>query len=298
MLYGDMPDSRHHRAADARSDGDPAPTPAALMPDGIVPARQVVRIDPVAQTRIGLTLAALILGGWIVAHAYAMFGFRFTAANWPLGVGLGLILTWLSVGMFIVAHDAMHGALAPRARHLETPVGTLALGLYAGFDFRLMRRAHYDHHRFAGTAADPDFHDGNPRDFWPWYVHFLREYFGWRSALFITLVVQLYFWVLDVPLVNILALYAAPAIISSLQLFAFGTWAPHRHDRPGHAPLGRVMHPPFPDRHNARTNRMPSWMSLLTCFHFGYHHEHHLAPQLPWWALPRQHRLYLEGHRA
>ncbi|MFG6592769.1 fatty acid desaturase [Sulfitobacter sp. 1A12157] len=27
---------------------------------------------------------------------------------------------------------------------------------------------------------------------------------------------------------------------------------------------------------------------LLTCFHFGgFHHEHHLHPAVPWWALPK-----------
>ncbi|HYD98464.1 MAG TPA: fatty acid desaturase, partial [Alphaproteobacteria bacterium] len=27
-------------------------------------------------------------------------------------------------------------------------------------------------------------------------------------------------------------------------------------------------------------------VSLLTCYHFGHHHEHHLRPDVPWWRLP------------
>ena len=34
-----------------------------------------------------------------------------------------------------------------------------------------------------------------------------------------------------------------------------------------------------------------AWLaSLLTCFHFGMHHEHHLSPNTPWWRLPEARR--------
>ncbi|MFA9473554.1 MAG: fatty acid desaturase [Filomicrobium sp.] len=39
-------------------------------------------------------------------------------------------------------------------------------------------------------------------------------------------------------------------------------------------------------------------MSLLTCFHFGYHHEHHLQPDVPWWRLPDAHADYLASAAA
>ena len=29
-----------------------------------------------------------------------------------------------------------------------------------------------------------------------------------------------------------------------------------------------------------------TFLSLLSCFHFGYHHEHHRAPWIAWWRLP------------
>jgi len=36
---------------------------------------------------------------------------------------------------------------------------------------------------------------------------------------------------------------------------------------------------------------LPTWLSLLACFHFGYHREHHEHPDLPWYELPAQRQL-------
>ena len=80
-------------------------------------------------------------------------------------------------------------------------------------------------------------------------------------------------------MINVIAFWAVPGLLAALQLFTFGTYLPHR-PQPA----------PFADRHNARTNTYPIWLSLLTCFHFGYHHEHHEHPQLPWWRLPTARR--------
>jgi len=40
------------------------------------------------------------------------------------------------------------------------------------------------------------------------------------------------------------------------------------------------------DPHHALSSNFPPWLSLLTCYHFGYHREHHEAPGVPWWRLP------------
>lgn len=29
-------------------------------------------------------------------------------------------------------------------------------------------------------------------------------------------------------------------------------------------------------------------LSFLTCYYFGYHLEHHLYPNVPWWRLPER----------
>lgn len=231
------------------------------------------------QTLTGLVLATAIIAGWIALHLYAMFGYRITGANWPLVPVIAAVQCWLSVGMFIVAHDAMHGSLAPGRPAVNARVGAALLQLYAGFGWTRMRDAHFDHHKHSGSANDPDFDADHPAHFWPWYATFLRRYFGWRSGAYVFGVVTLYWAVFGVPPLNIMLLYSLPAIGSSLQLFYFGTYRPHRHDDAE-----------FADRHNARTEGFGTIVSLATCFHFGYHHEHHLSPHLPWWKLPERHR--------
>jgi beta-carotene/zeaxanthin 4-ketolase len=230
------------------------------------------------QTVIGLAATLGVIGTWLIVHIWAMFAFEFTAMTWPIGFGIAALQCWLSVGMFIVAHDAMHGSLAPGRPRVNTAIGAFVLFLYAGFAWRKLRDAHFDHHRQAGTADDPDFHADNPHHFWPWFAQFLRRYFGWQSGVYVWAVVLTYFFLLDVPPANILFLYGIPAIMSSLQLFYFGTFRPHRHI--ADVPQG------FDDRHNARSDDFATIPSLLSCFHFGYHHEHHLSPGTPWWELP------------
>ena len=232
-------------------------------------------MTPARQRSIGLAIAAALIGAWTALHVWGVFflpleGWGRLAAAPVIGA-----LTWLSVGLFITAHDAMHRSLAPDRPAANRMVGAACLLIYAGFGFGSLLPKHHQHHRAPGTAADPDFHPDHPTRFWPWYARFFREYFGWRELAWVSAVSSFYVLVLRAPLANVLLFWAAPALLSSLQLFAFGTWLPHRRGED------------FPDHHQARSNRMPRWLSLLTCFHFGgYHHEHHTHPHLPWWRLP------------
>ena len=231
-----------------------------------------------AQARIGMALAIAIGVAWLALHLFAMWEFRVTSATWPVALLIAAAQCWLSVGMFIVAHDAMHGSLAPGRPRVNARIGAAVLFLYAGFAWERMRDAHFAHHHAPGSEHDPDFDHAHPAHFWRWYATFLRRYFGWRPAAFIGGVVTSY-WLLGVPVINIVLLYGLPAIASSVQLFYFGTFRPHRHDGA-----------PFADRHNARTETFGTLASLASCFHFGYHHEHHLSPDVPWWGLPRRRR--------
>jgi beta-carotene/zeaxanthin 4-ketolase len=259
-------------------------------------AATLPRPSATRQSLIGLSLAAAIFGTWLVLHIWAMFAFRMDAANWYLVPLIFALQCWLSVGMFIVAHDAMHGSLMPRAPKAGQAIGAVLLFLYAGFGWRRMRDAHFDHHRHVGTANDPDFHAGNPHDFWPWYAQFLRRYFGPMSMIWVWTVVLTYYLLLDVPPENIALLYGFPAIASSLQLFYFGTYRPHRHEAAELSEHQFRDHQPFPDHHRARTNDYGTLASLFSCFHFGYHHEHHLHPGTPWWGLPARHRDYVNDN--
>jgi beta-carotene/zeaxanthin 4-ketolase len=241
----------------------------------------VLRLEPARQGRIGLVLAALIMGAWAATHIYAIFFFQLTATLTGVlsAVGLAGLLCWLYVGLFIIAHDCMHGSLVPFRPAVNRAIGWLCLTVYAGFDYDGMNRKHHLHHRHAGTEGDPDFDARQPHGFWAWYFKFFTEYFSGREIVIIAAQVGLYL-LIGASLANIWAFWVLPAVLSSLQLFTFGTYLPHRPDDPA-----------FSDRHKARSNRF-SWLaSLMTCFHFGYHHEHHEYPALPWWRLPAAHAL-------
>lgn len=233
------------------------------------------RITP-NQTLIGLSLAMMIVMAWLAVHIYGVYWHRWTAWSLLIAPVLIALQTWLSVGLFIVAHDAMHGSLAPGRPRLNAAAGTVALALYAGFDFRRLRSAHHAHHAAPGTEDDPDFHAPAPRRFLPWFLGFFRTYFGRREMAVLTVLVLIAVLGLGANVPNLLAFWAVPALLSALQLFTFGTWLPHRQ-----------TDTPFADLHNARSTAFGPVLSLLTCFHFGRHHEHHLTPWRPWWRLWR-----------
>lgn len=231
------------------------------------------------QTRIGLLLAGAIILAFLALHIWSVFVLDLTGWRWALAVPLVAVLSWLSVGLFIIAHDAMHGSLAPGQRGVNLFVGRLTLLLYAGFWMDRLSPKHFDHHKHVGTEHDPDFAADHPTRFWPWYGQFMFRYFGVREFLVLSVLVWSYVLILGAPLGNLLLFWALPSILSSLQLFYFGTYLPHRHEEQ-----------PFADEHRARSNDYGVLASLLTCFHFGYHREHHLSPGTPWWALPAKRR--------
>jgi len=107
------------------------------------------------QARVGLGLAASIAASYVALHIYAVFYLELT--GWGLAAAMLLVpvLCWLNVGLFIVAHDCMHGSLAPGRPALNRWVGRVALALYAGFWFDRFVAKHHAHHRHAGTADVP-----------------------------------------------------------------------------------------------------------------------------------------------
>lgn len=243
----------------------------------------IAALPPALQGATGLGLAALIVGAWSGLLGTALFVYRLEPASLWLAPLLVAGITWLDVGLFIVAHDGMHGSLAPGRPRLNRAVARLCLWLYAGFPLAGVAGRHVLHHRRPGTADDPDFH-AEPRRFWPWYLAFMRRGLGRREMLGPLAIVGVLVLVLRAPMLHVLLFWAVPALLSSLQLFAFGTWLPHRHAEDD-----------FADAHRARSSDWHAWATLLACFHFGHHLEHHLRPDAPWWRLPALRRARAEG---
>ncbi len=227
-------------------------------------------------TSTGLLLAVAIGSAWLAIHIGGIFWWEWHAQTVPIAIVLIVAQTWLSAGLFITAHDCMHGSLAPGRPKLNTLVGTLCLAAYASLSYRALYPKHHAHHRAPGTDEDPDFHPTEPRRAWPWFVRFFTGYYTHAQILRITIAAVAYL-LLGASLLNIVVFWAVPALLALGQLFLFGTYLPHRHEDAG-----------FADDHHARSNGWSPLASLLTCFHFGaYHHEHHLSPGTPWWQLPR-----------
>jgi beta-carotene ketolase (CrtW type) len=225
---------------------------------------------------ISILLAAAIGAGWAAIHIGGIFFWQWSVGSSLLAMLLVLVQAWLSTGLFIIAHDCMHGSYAPGRPSLNTIVGTICLGAYAGLSYRALYPKHHAHHAAPGTEADPDFNPSAPRDVWSWFFRFFRGYYTHAQIVRITVAAVVYM-LLGASLINIVVFWAIPALLALVQLFVFGTYLPHRHDAA-----------PFADAHNARGNGLSTAASLATCFHFGtYHHEHHLSPMTPWWRLPR-----------
>lgn len=230
---------------------------------------------PVAGIR-GLMSAAVIIVAWA-----ACLGIQLTQAwppsGLPIWLPLGFVVqTFLFTGLFITAHDAMHGTLHPSRPRLNHALGRLCVTLYAGFSYDRMRRNHLAHHAYPGEPGDdPDYHDGQHTGPIAWYFTFMARYISLRPLLVQAALFEGLTTGLGLPGPQVLLCQAAPAVMSSLQLFFFGTWLPHR--APADARTGR---------HVIQSTDLPGWLSFLTCFHFGYHKEHHDVPRAAWWQLP------------
>jgi beta-carotene/zeaxanthin 4-ketolase len=183
--------------------------------------------------------------------------------------------TWVYTGLFITAHDAMHGSIHT-APNLNQAIGKLCLWLYAGFEYHQLRVKHHRHHRYPASDRDPDFHDGRTPHFWGWYGQFVHEHLNWRQLINLVLLSGIYVEICQFSVTNLLLFWIVPAWLSSLQLFYFGTFLPHRE------PIDGYLEP-----HRADTITRSRWWSLISCYHFGYHREHHESPQIPWWQLYR-----------
>lgn len=225
-------------------------------------ATRLQRLDP-----RGVWLALGIITLWFAAQAFSLPRVWDWAMPWPYL--MVLLITHLYTGLFISAHDAMHGTLAPGRPRLNDTLGFLCALLLAYNWYPLLRRKHHLHHAHVVSAEDPDYHTG---DFFPWFLRFVRQYVTvWQilaMALTFNVLYRFFF-----PLENVIVFWMLPSVLATLQLFYFGTYLPHRgiHD---------------PDNpHRSRTQRRNHLWAFLSCYFFGYHYEHHAHPATPWWLL-------------
>ena len=225
------------------------------------------RIDIRKQDSIkGVAVAALVLTNWTLAFQHAM---------WNVDVNSIIeyvpALMWLefaTTGLFITAHDSMHGSVSPVWPEFNRFIGTLCALLYAGFWMpKDLAPNHAKHHISPGIyGADPDFYDQGIIG-WRWFIGFMREYFSIQQLIRLQVASLILMYGLGASSINMTFLWAPAGLLSALRLWYFGTAVPHEC---------------APDIHSTKSRPIKAF---LECYGFGYHKEHHDDPSIPWWKL-------------
>ncbi len=213
--------------------------------------------------------ATLIVGLWFTTLGYAL-----QTPLHPIAVKTVLLIwaiTHLFTGLFITAHDAMHGT-ASSNRTLNEWIGRLTVILYATFSYKKLYTNHHLHHQHVHTNGDPDYHQGN---FFAWYFSFMKHYVSLLQIVFMAIIFNLLSFIF--PQENVVYFWLIPALLSTLQLFFFGTYLPHKGE---HANV-----------HHSRSFMNNHLLAFVTCYFFGYHYEHHDSPGTPWWLLWKKKKL-------
>lgn len=215
----------------------------------------------------GLWIGLAVIAAWLTSTGW-LISRPALPALWAVPLWV-LLQTHLYTGLFITAHDCMHG-LGAASPGVNRWLGRVAALLFAFNWYDRLLPKHHAHHAHVATDDDPDYAHGG---FLRWYLRFAREYITIWQILAMAVTYNLLKLVFPAP--NLLVFWIVPSILATLQLFYFGTYLPHRGEHR------------LDDPHKARSQYRGHLWSFLSCYFFGYHHEHHAEPWQPWWRLWR-----------
>lgn len=228
-----------------------------------------------AKSNAGVYIALTVILVWLAAMSFAL-QLSISVAS-PLTYILILVLTHLYTGLFITAHDAMHGSVSKNQK-VNHAIGHITATLFSFNFYRRLFPKHHEHHRFVATDKDPDYHGGT---FFIWYLSFLRQYITiWQILL---MAITFNVLKLFIPTENLIVCWMLPAVLSTLQLFYFGTYLPHKGE---HTPE---------NVHKSGSQKLNHAWAFISCYFFGYHYEHHASPGTPWWQLWKVKEKYQEN---
>lgn len=215
----------------------------------------------------GIFIACGIIVAWFLLLFYLLAAYTI---NWysPLTYLFVLLQTHLYTGLFITAHDAMHGTISPDKK-VNKRIGQLAALLFAYNSYNRLYPRHHEHHRFVASDKDPDYHKS--QHFFIWYFSFLKQYITWWQIVAMAITYNLLKLVF--PQENVILFWIVPSILATFQLFYFGTYLPHRGDHS------------MADKHKSGSQPKNHFWAFMSCYFFGYHWEHHQYPATPWWKL-------------
>lgn len=212
----------------------------------------------------GVLIALAIIVVWFISLVFLL---NYTISWGDPLVYLGVLVQMhLYTGLFITAHDAMHGLVSSN-KQVNKGIGWIAALLFSyNFYPRLFFR-HHQHHRHVATDGDPDYHDSD--NFFAWYFSFIKQYISvWQIIL---MAITFNILKLFLPTENLVVFWMAPAVLSTFQLFYFGTYLPHKGEQD--------------NEHHSTSQKKNHFWAFLSCYFFGYHYEHHDSPATPWWRL-------------
>lgn len=225
-----------------------------------------------SKSHMGVIVAIVIMLLWFSS---LLFGLTWTL-NYksPWLYLLILFQTHLYTGLFITAHDAMHGTVSGNKK-INTLIGQVTATLFSYNFYHRLFPKHHEHHRFVATERDPDYHKGG---FFAWYLSFLKQYITWQQIVLMAItfnILKLY-----LPVENLILIWMLPGVLATFQLFYFGTYLPHK----------GIHHEE--NIHKSGSQRLNHLWAFLSCYFFGYHYEHHASPGTPWWRLYRVKETY------
>jgi beta-carotene/zeaxanthin 4-ketolase len=234
---------------------------------------------------MGIFIASNLFLLWVGSFYWGCTQDLSQAPPWLIIITIGVRI-FLQTGLFITAHDAMHRSVLPQHYKINDWIGAIALILYAFLPYGYLRKKHQLHHRAPTSSTDPDFCKPHQNNVVLWYLTFMKGYLdGPRRSILLTgmLLTFLLLWQWGhIPMFNLGLYWIFPMGLSSMQLFYFGTFLPHR------------QQPGIPqNRHFSGSSNYSIFWSFITCYHFGYHWEHHEYPNLPWYQLPEVNQLKL-----
>ncbi|MEM9088383.1 MAG: fatty acid desaturase [Cyanobacteria bacterium P01_F01_bin.53] len=201
----------------------------------------------------------------------------------PIELILSILLrTFLHTGLFVIAHDAMHGNVLPSYPVENRWLGQLALGLYGFLPYQTACDFHRQHHVYPAQTRDPDFCERGKEILGlyvvRWYLSFISNYvtlptlgrisIGMGCTLLSLILLG------HIAIQNIVLFWLLPWVLISRPLFLFGTFLPH------------FVSVRDNKKRLVKSFYYPPLFSLLICYHFSYHQEHHTCPKVPWYLLP------------
>ncbi len=227
---------------------------------------------------MGVLIASIVIVLW-ASHLFYILNYVETSFSSPIFYLHLILQAYLYTGLFITAHDAMHGTVS-RNKKINKTIGLIATFLFAGMSYNRLIKNHFMHHKFPAEEKDPDFYTKS-QNFFVWWFSFMVRYTTITQIIIMAIafnLLKLYFQES-----KIWFFWVVPAFLGTLQLFYFGTYQPHR------KPHTDDMKP-----HNARSQKLNHLWAMASCYFFGYHHEHHESPRTPWWQLYRMKKNVVE----